>query len=207
MAPDIQARVFEPFFTTKEPGKGTGLGLSTVYGIVKQSGGYVWLHSEPGRGTTFRIYLPRVDGEPGSGTREEIRATPQRGGETVLVVEDDDALRAVACRVVRSHGYMVFEARNGREALELCQRYDGPVHLVVTDVVMPEMSGDALARGIAARHPEIKVLLMSGYTRDGVARQGIARDGSAFLEKPFTPAKLAAKLREVLDGGRPSAGR
>ena len=207
MTPDIQARVFEPFYTTKEPGLGTGLGLSTVYGIVKQSDGYIWVYSEPGRGTTFRIYLPRVDTEPEHGTRDGSHGAHLAGHETVLVVEDDAALRAVACRAIRSHGYEVLEAQNGREALEICDRHEKQIHLVVSDVVMPEMGGGDLAHRIAASHPDIKILLMSGYTRDVVARESIIRDGSAFIEKPFTLDKLAEKMREVLDGRAPGDGR
>ncbi len=201
MTAEVQERVFEPFFTTKAAGVGTGLGLSTVYGIVKQSGGYIWTYSEPGLGTAFKIYLPLVDvaeevGE--SGKRKS--ATRLAGRETVLVAEDDSALRYVACRALRTFGYSVLEARNGREALGLCERYEGPIHLVLSDLVMPEMSGSELAERIAARHPGVKVLLMSGYAGDEAARMSILRAGDAFIEKPFAVDTLAARVREVLDG-------
>jgi PAS domain S-box-containing protein len=202
MTPEVEARIFEPFYTTKAPGVGTGLGLATVYGIVKQSGGYIWVYSEPGHGTIFKVYLPRAGVGSEVGKPEKRPATTRlTGNESVLVVEDDSALRTVACRALRSYGYQVIEARNGRDALELCENYEGPIHIVVTDLVMPEMSGGELASRIAARHRGIRVLLMSGYTRDEVARRSIMRSGSAFIEKPFAADTLAAKVREVLDGG------
>jgi len=201
MPREVQAHVFEPFFTTKGAGSGTGLGLSTVYGIVKQSGGYIWVYSEPGQGTVFKVYLPHAGAGQGPARGAEKRRRPDRvtGSETVLLVEDDVALRNVACRALRTFGYGVVEARNGREALDLCERHDGPIHIVVTDLVMPEMSGSELADRIAARHPAIRVLLMSGYARDEAARKVIVRAGSAFIEKPFAGATLAARVREVLD--------
>jgi two-component system, cell cycle sensor histidine kinase and response regulator CckA len=201
MSAQVQARIFEPFFTTKRMNEGTGLGLSTVYGIVKQSGGYITVYSEIGHGTTFKIYLPRVDSVIDA-TAADDSATMHttRGGETVLIVEDDDALRTVACRALQQCGYEVLVASNGSEALEQCSRHEGGLHLVVTDMVMPEMSGIELAESIALSYPEIKVLLMSGYTRDETARRGIASERYAFLEKPFTPAKLASRVRELLDG-------
>jgi two-component system cell cycle sensor histidine kinase/response regulator CckA len=201
MPAQVQARIFEPFFTTKRTHEGTGLGLSTVYGIVKQSGGYITVYSEVGHGTTFKIYLPRVDAMADSQTSDD--GTPMlapRGGETVLIVEDDDALRTVACRALQQCGYEVLVACDGAEALAQCSRHEGGLHLVVTDMVMPEMSGVELAESIALRYPEVKVLLMSGYTRDETARRGIASERYAFLEKPFTPARLAARVRELLDG-------
>jgi two-component system cell cycle sensor histidine kinase/response regulator CckA len=207
MSPQVQARIFEPFFTTKRVHEGTGLGLSTVYGIVKQSGGYIAVYSEVGHGTTFKIYLPRVDSPADSRSLDDgasMRAP--KGGETVLIVEDDSALRTVACRALQQCGYEVIVASDGAEALEQCSRHEGGLELVVTDMVMPEMSGVELAESIALRYPEIKVLLMSGYTRDETARRGIASERYAFLEKPFTPAKLAAKVRELLDGGRSRTG-
>jgi two-component system cell cycle sensor histidine kinase/response regulator CckA len=207
MSPQVQARIFEPFFTTKRVHEGTGLGLSTVYGIVKQSGGYIAVYSEVGHGTTFKIYLPRVDSPTDSRSLDDgVSMRAPKGGETVLIVEDDDALRTVACRALQQCGYEVIVASDGAEALEQCSRHEGGLELVVTDMVMPEMSGVELAESIALRYPEIKVLLMSGYTRDETARRGIASERYAFLEKPFTPAKLAAKVRELLDGGRSRAG-
>jgi two-component system, cell cycle sensor histidine kinase and response regulator CckA len=207
MSAQVQARIFEPFFTTKRMNEGTGLGLSTVYGIVKQSGGYITVYSEIGHGTTFKIYLPRVDAAADSASVDDIASMHSTsGGETVLIVEDDDALRTVACRALRQCGYEVLVASDGAEALEHCSRHQGGLHLVVTDMVMPEMSGIELAESIALRYPEIRVLLMSGYTRDETARRGIASERYAFLEKPFTPSKLAARVRELLDGGHARAG-
>jgi two-component system cell cycle sensor histidine kinase/response regulator CckA len=207
MSPQVQARIFEPFFTTKRMNEGTGLGLSTVYGIVKQSGGYITVYSELGFGTTFKIYLPRVDAAADAASLDDFAALHTTGGgETVLIVEDDDALRTVACRSLRQCGYEVLVASDGAEALEQCSRREGGLHLVVTDMVMPEMSGIELAESIALSYPEIRVLLMSGYTRDETARRGIASERYAFLEKPFTPSKLAARVRELLDGGHTRAG-
>jgi len=203
MSPEVQARVFEPFFTTKRLHEGTGLGLSTVYGIVKQSGGHLAMYSEPEHGTIFKIYFPRVGSVADAQTRDEIAVLPATdGGETILMVEDDDALRTVACRALVQCGYEVLEASNGKAALRVCASHNGNVDLVVTDMVMPEMSGAELAECIAMNLPEVKVLLMSGYTRDEAARRGIASERYSFLEKPFTPAKLAARVRELLDGAR-----
>jgi CheY-like chemotaxis protein len=199
MTPEVQARVFEPFYTTKAPGEGTGLGLATVYGIVKQSGGFVWLYGEPGRGTTFKVYLPFAKEATEPLARGKDHARDPGGSETILVVEDDAALRAAACRAIQAFGYHVLAASNGREALEICEQHDGRIHLIVTDVVMPEMSGGDLARQVAEHRPGIKVLLMSGYTRDATVRQGIVRDGRPFLDKPFTPDGLVERIREVLD--------
>jgi CheY-like chemotaxis protein len=201
MTAEVQERIFEPFFTTKAADVGTGLGLATVYGIVKQSGGYIWTYSEPGLGTIFKVYLPQVDlAEEAGASRKRKSAVRLSGRETILVAEDDGALRYVACRALRTFGYLVLEARNGREALDLCERYDGPIHAVVSDLVMPEMSGSELADRIAARHPGIKVLLMSGYSGDEAARMSIMRAGDAFIEKPFAADALAARVRELLDG-------
>jgi PAS domain S-box-containing protein len=202
MSRDIQRHIFEPFFTTKGAGTGTGLGLSTVYGIVKQSGGYIWVYSEEGNGTVFKVYLPSSGVEEESASMDRHRTpVPTRitGNESVLVVEDDSALRYVACRSLRSYGYNVIEARNGREALDLCERLEGVIHLVVTDLVMPEMSGSELARLIAARRPGIRILLMSGYAGDDLARQSIVSAGTAFIEKPFTAHALAERVSEFLE--------
>ncbi|MEP7065106.1 MAG: PAS domain S-box protein [Gemmatimonadota bacterium] len=207
MSAQVQARIFEPFFTTKRVHEGTGLGLSTVYGIVKQSGGYITVYSEPGQGTTFKVYLPRVDASADARVADDVAAAhASKGGETVLIVEDDDALRTVACRALQQCGYAVLVASDGTEALAQCSRREGALHLVVTDMVMPEMSGVELAESLALSYPHVKVLLMSGYTRDETARRGIASERYAFLEKPFTPAKLASKVRDLLDGGRRGAG-
>jgi PAS domain S-box-containing protein len=199
MAPEIQARIFEPFFTTKEIGKGTGLGLSIVFGIAQRAGGSVWVYSEPGKGTTFKVYLPRSEAtvEASSASRVPIAL---HGGETVLLAEDQEQVRAVAHGILRRHGYRVIVAQNPGEALLLCEAHSGPIHLLLTDVVMPHLSGADLARRIAVTRPETKVLFMSGYTDDSVVRHGVLEDGVAFLQKPFTPESLARKVREVLDG-------
>jgi CheY-like chemotaxis protein len=205
MSPDVQSRVFEPFYTTKPANLGTGLGLSTVYGIVKQSGGRLAMYSEPDHGTTFKIYLPRVDAAPRRAAPDELaRDSSASGGETILIVEDDPALRIVACRSLRERGYVVFEAGNGLDALSLCQARGSEIDLVVTDMIMPEMSGAELAERIAEGYPQLKVLLMSGYTRDEAARRSIASERYSFLDKPFTPTRLATRVREVLDGQRAS---
>jgi signal transduction histidine kinase len=199
MNADTRARIFEPFFTTKEKGRGTGLGLSTVYGIVKQSGGYIWVYSEPGRGTTFKVYLPRVDAP--ARTAEQPRGTRTLAGtETILLAEDDDMLRPLTKGLLRKLGYVVLQAANAEEALEAAARHDGPIHLLVADVVMPGASGRELARRLADSRPHTKVLYVSGYTDDAIVRHGMLEPGLAFLQKPFTPDTLARKVREVLDG-------
>ena len=194
-----KAHVFEPFFTTKEQGKGTGLGLATVYGIVKQSGGFIWVYSELGQGTTFKIYFPLVEEAATVPAAHEAPGSLQ-GTETVLLAEDSAAVRTVANQVLTRHGYKVLEAVDGRSALEVGTRHEGPVHLLVTDVVMPEMSGRQLAERLKERRPALKVLFVSGYTDDAITRHGILEPGIAFLQKPFTPESLARKVREVLDG-------
>jgi CheY-like chemotaxis protein len=162
------------------------------------------MYSEPGHGTIFKIYLPRVDSSAEMQTTDDgAGGISSRGGETILIVEDDSALRTVACKALVQCGYDVIEACDGQEALRICADHDGKIHLVVTDMVMPEMSGAELAEQIAESFPEVRVLLMSGYTRDEAARRGIASERYSFLEKPFTPTKLAARVRELLDGARP----
>jgi PAS domain S-box-containing protein len=192
-------RIFEPFFTTKAKGKGTGLGLSTVYGIVKQSGGYIWCYSEPGRGTTFKIYLPRVDEEAEQPRADGKRPAARRGSETILLVEDDDAVRSISRRILTQHGYSVIEAGNGAEGLRLVDLAAKPIDLVLTDMVMPEMNGKELARQLRERYPEIRLLFMSGYTEDAALRQSFLEPETAFIEKPFEPAALADKVRQTLD--------
>jgi CheY-like chemotaxis protein len=199
MDPEIQARIFEPFFTTKEIGKGTGLGLSIVFGIAQRAGGSVWVYSERGRGTTFKVYLPRSEAkiEVSSASRAP---TTLHGGETILLAEDQEQVRTVAQSILLRHGYRVIVAQNAGEALLLCEAHSQPIHLLLTDVVMPHLSGADLAKRIAVTRPETKVLFMSGYTDDSVVRHGVLEDGVAFLQKPFTPESLARKVREVLDG-------
>jgi CheY-like chemotaxis protein len=193
-----KAKIFEPFFTTKEAGKGTGLGLATVYGIVKQSGGFIWVYSEPGNGTSFKIYLPRIDA-PVEGVKTAGSLSVPRGTETVLLVEDAAAVRAVAKQVLERQGYTVLEAPDGEVALHVAQKHRGPIHLLLTDVVMPVLSGRRLAEQLALVRPDMKVLYASGYTDDSVVRHGILEAGTAYLQKPFTPDSLARKVREVLD--------
>jgi CheY-like chemotaxis protein len=193
----VQARIFEPFFTTKEKGKGTGLGLSTVFGIVQQSGGNVWVYSERGRGTTFKIYLPRAEGTPESA--RPSASAGARGTETILVVEDDAQVRAAAIGILQRHGYKTLEARNASEAMLVCEAQPGPIHLLLTDVVMPQMSGPELARRLLARRRGMKVLCMSGYTDDSIVRHGVLQADIAFVQKPITIETLTRKVRDLLD--------
>jgi CheY-like chemotaxis protein len=191
-------KIFEPFFTTKGQGKGTGLGLSTVYGIVKQSGGSIWVYSEVGKGSTFKIYLPRVDGMAGA-SRPAQPTTALHGTETILVVEDAEPLLRLAARILQSVGYTVLTASNGGEALLVLERHEGPVQLMLTDVVMPRMSGRDLAERLRSAHPEMKVLYTSGYTDDAIVHHGVLDEGVAFIVKPYTVADLTQKVRAVLD--------
>ncbi|HVK15037.1 MAG TPA: response regulator [Gemmataceae bacterium] len=199
MPPDVQARIFEPFFTTKAPGKGTGLGLATVYGIVKLAGGSIRVASTVGKGTTFTVYVPAA---PGGATAPAATATAgpvARGDETILLVEDEPAVRKLARIALEAKGYRVLEAGNGMKALQEAERYSGPIHLLVTDVVMPEMGGRQLAEALSAKRPGVKILYMSGYTDDAVVRHGVSEAADRFLQKPFGPAALTAKVRAVLD--------
>jgi two-component system cell cycle sensor histidine kinase/response regulator CckA len=191
-------RIFEPFFTTKESAKGTGLGLSTVFGIVHQTGGNIWVYSEPGQGTTFKIYFPRIDATSETQQAPGASAT-QRGSETVLLVEDEGQVRTVARGILRRYGYTVVEARDAEEAVLLCQRHPGPIHLLLTDVVMPQMSGPQLAKRLLLLKPEMKILCMSGYTDDAAVRHGVIAAELAYLQKPITVETLTRKVREVLD--------
>ena len=190
-------RIFEPFFTTKERGKGTGLGLSTVFGIVKQSGGTVWVYSEPGKGTTFKVYLPRIDAEL-DGTLTQAEPRTLRGTETVLLVDDDDQVRQVTRAILQRSGYHVLDARNANEALALSDGYGGQIQLLITDVVMPQMSGPELAKRLASRRPRLRVLCMSGYTDDSIVRHGVLGGEVPYLQKPATPYALTKRVREVL---------
>jgi PAS domain S-box-containing protein len=199
MDSETQRHIFEPFFTTKDVDKGTGLGLATVYGIVKQSGGSIWVYSEPGKGTTFKIYLPRVDEAVEANSSPETHTGPPRGSETVLLVEDDLAVGAFARDVLEECGYRVLSAADPAGALRLCENHDGPIHLLLTDVVMPRMNGRQLALAAAELRPEMRVLYMSGYTDDAVLRRGLLDPDLPFIQKPFTPAALEMKVREVLD--------
>jgi two-component system cell cycle sensor histidine kinase/response regulator CckA len=200
--PETRARIFEPFFTTKSPGKGTGLGLSTVYGIVKQSGGSIEVYSEPGRGTSFKVYLPRVlDGE--NSVAPEAKHPPVGGAETVLLVEDEEAVRRLARLVLEKMGYKVLEAASAEEALSVAGDHAGEIGLLLTDSVMSGMSGPDLARILRVQRPETRVLFMSGYTDDAIVRHGLLEPNEAFLQKPFSPDVLARKIREVLDAGAP----
>jgi len=200
MGEAIRSRIFEPFFTTKGPGKGTGLGLAMVYGIVKQSGGSIWVYSEPGKGTTFKIYLPRVEGvQPPREPPPRPTPTAVTGTETILVVEDEEFLRELAARMLQMAGYTVLTASDGEEALQLLGRYDSPVHLVLTDVVMPGISGRELATRLATSHASVKVLYTSGYTDDVILRHGLLDRTTHFLSKPYSMDDLTRKVREALD--------
>ena len=203
MDEQVQSRIFEPFFTTKEKGKGTGLGLSTVFGIVQQSGGSIWVYSELGKGTTFKVYLPSVDAPIDTLNSLEPR-TSLHGSETILVVEDDDQVRAVARTILRKHGYLVLEARRAGEALIRSEAHSGVIQLLLSDVVMPQVSGPELAKRLAKARPDMKVLFMSGYTDDSIVRHGVLEANLASLQKPLTPESLATKVRQVLDSPQAS---
>jgi CheY-like chemotaxis protein len=198
MDAETQLHVFEPFFTTKGLGKGTGLGLATVYGFVKQSGGYVWVYSELGQGTTFKIYLPQVQGEAEKERRSIGPDKLVKGTETILLVEDEESLRELTRDLLLQSGYAVLEASDGLEALAIAQQHKGSIHLVLTDVVMPRMGGLALAKQLGILQPEVKVLYMSGYSGYSAASQGLANSELELLQKPFTRNTLTRKVREML---------
>jgi signal transduction histidine kinase/CheY-like chemotaxis protein len=199
MKQEILDHIFEPFFTTKEARRGTGLGLATVHGIVKQSGGHIWAYSEPEHGATFKVYLPRVGGMKTVAAPATAEKEMPRGAETVLLVEDEAGLREMIRECLEASGYTVLEARQAAHALEIAQSHHGPIHLLMTDVVMPGMSGRKLAQSLAASHPETTVLYMSGYTDDAVVLHGVLAEDVAFLQKPFTIRALAQKVRALLD--------
>lgn len=202
MSPEVQAHLFEPFFTTKEPGKGTGLGLPTVYGIVTQSGGNIEVETAPGVGTSFRIFLPRVD-SPVSPETPRPSGEAGRGSETVLLAEDDQSVRQLVQKILQRGGYTVLEAVDGEQAIQLCCNYPGRIHLLITDVVMPRMSGMDLARQIRALRPDLHVLLVSGHTESGVRRRGVTDPNTIVLQKPFEPDALLRRVRELLGGSSP----
>lgn len=199
MSPEIQARMFEPFFTTKEQGKGTGLGLTTVFGIVEQNRGHIWVSSEEGQGTTFKIYLPRVEAKQPVTIRPKDKAEMPTGSETILLVEDNEAVRNVAGHILQEQGYQLLEAVDVQAAIQLVAQFPDPIHLLLTDVVMPGMSGQALAEQLTHTRPTLKILFMSGYTDEAIVQHGVLEEGVAFLQKPFTPLALAHKVREILD--------
>lgn len=196
---ETKNHMFEPFYTTKERGKGTGLGLATVYGIVKQSDGFIWVYGEPGQGTTFKIYFPR--GESGAVRSEALDKSESsyRGSETILMVEDETAVRTLASRILNDRGYKVLDAADGMEALHLSGEYCSEIHMIVTDVVMPGLSGTRLVSRLKSERPRIKALYVSGYTDNAVVHHGILDSNVAFLQKPFTVENLTRKVGEVLD--------
>jgi len=198
MSAEVKQHLFEPFFTTKVAGRGTGLGLATVYGIVRQSGGWIGVSSEPGQGATFHIYLPRIGTDVAAEPLPAASGTAPRGSETVLVVEDQTAVRQFAGAVLESYGYRVLQVSNGGDAIALSQQYPGPIHLLLTDLVMPLMNGRELAEQLAVSRPGIKVLYMSGYSEETISHHGVLDSGLAYLPKPFTPEALAKKVREAL---------
>jgi PAS domain S-box-containing protein len=200
MTKEVQERLFEPFFTTKERGKGTGLGLATVYGIVKQSGGHIWVYSEPNNGSCFKLYFPKVD-QSVTTTMPQQFSTIESHGETILVAEDEDSLRESISKYLNERGYIVLKAANGQQALELADRHTGPIHLLLTDVIMPKMSGPELVRRLACR-PGMVALFMSGYTDDAIVNHGVLQAGTAFVQKPFSLSALGRKVREILGSAK-----
>jgi PAS domain S-box len=200
MDQETQARIFEPFFTTKEVGKGTGLGLSTVYGIVKQSGGNIWVYSEPGFGTVFKVYLPRIDDATANNIAKQAQeSNAPRGTETILLVEDEDVVRGLTRKILMQAGYTVLDARSGDEAIRLCATHAGPIDLLLTDVVMPEVSGKEVADRLLELRPTTRVLFMSGYTDEAIVQHGVLDANVKFIQKPFTWVGLTKKVREVLN--------
>jgi CheY-like chemotaxis protein len=199
MSQEVREKIFEPFFTTKELGKGTGLGLSTVYGVVKQNDGFIYVGSEPGKGTTFKIYLLRFEGETAQVPSEEITGKSPTGTETVLLVEDDEAILNLGRMILENLGYTVLAAQSPVHSIRLVEEHPGDIHLLITDVVMPQMHGRDLAEQLRVIRPKLKCLFMSGYTADVIAHRGILDEGLNFLQKPFGSDELAARVRQVLD--------
>jgi two-component system cell cycle sensor histidine kinase/response regulator CckA len=195
----VKARIFEPFFTTKEKGKGTGLGLATVYGIVKQSKGSIWCYSEKGKGTTFKVYLPVVLEEAPVVRVKKAITQEVTGTETILIAEDDDAIRAIMCEALKLSGYNVISAGNGKEALIAGVNWKDIIHLLITDVIMPDMSGSKLAENLKEARPGLKILFSSGYTDDTIVNHGVLNEGTPFLQKPYSIETLFSKVREALD--------
>jgi two-component system, cell cycle sensor histidine kinase and response regulator CckA len=200
MNPETVSHIFEPFFTTKPKGKGTGLGLAMVYGVVVQSGGHVAVESKVGKGTSFKVYLPRVESVVPAEALPPAEAL--KGSETILLVEDEEQVRRLACDILQASGYTILEASGGLEALQVCETNHGGIQLMVTDVVMPGMSGRELADELSTVRPEMKVLYVSGYTEDAIGEYGVLEEGVNFLQKPFRPSDLARKVRDVLDASR-----
>lgn len=201
MLAETQAHIFQPFFTTKQPGKGTGLGLAVVHGIVTQSGGHIAVRSKPGKGTTFEILLPSVSERSPAGSSAQDLVPLPRGTETILLAEDEAAVRALARHILHESGYQVLEAPDGLQAVSVAEQYPGSIHLLISDVVMPHLGGRQLAEQLLKTKPDMKVLFLSGYTDDAIVRHGVSENEYAFLPKPFTPAALAQKVRQVLDRG------
>jgi PAS domain S-box-containing protein len=198
MNPEVQERIFEPFFTTKEKGKGTGLGLSTVYGIIKQSGGEIWVSSEPGKGTIFEIYFPRVDEPLQESPKGSFQKGLRGGNETILIVEDEDGVRKLTRKILSRQGYKILEASGGGDALLLCEQCNEPIHLLLSDVVMPGINGPELARRIKTLSPDVKVLFMSGYADQAIFQSGILDEKACFIQKPFSARNLVEKIQEVI---------
>jgi two-component system cell cycle sensor histidine kinase/response regulator CckA len=199
---EVLAKIFEPFFTTKETGKGTGLGLATVYGIVKQSGGHIGVYSDVGLGTVFKVYLPQAERPSERSPAPSRVLAPPRGTETILLAEDEAAVRALTRTVLMGCGYQVLDAIDGDDAVRVAAGHGEPIHLLITDVVMPGTGGRAVAEQLTKQYPRMRVIYVSGYTDDAVIRHGVLREGVNFIQKPFTPAALAQKVRDVLDGTR-----
>ena len=195
---ETQEHIFDPFYTTKEKGKGTGLGLSTIYGIVKQNNGFIWVYSEPGQGSTFKVYLPKVKGDVKGEKKEQTPVITLDGSETVLIVEDDDSLRKLAQKSLQTHGYRILVAENGEDALRVSKEHEGPIDLLITDVVMPKMGGKEVAERLQPLYPQMKIIYMSGYTDDSIVHHGVLAPGLNFIEKPFSPGGLVREVRVVL---------